>query len=104
MASENSFTWGHLIKPVKNTMENYGIDPHLGIDMLVACAVLVTIAFFAGRKYRKNSLVEPSKELSFSRLVEMAVSQLYAFCKGFLGNKTNKLFWLVGGLILFYSF
>ena len=54
MASGSSFTWGSLIDPVGKTMKHYGIDPHLGIDMLVASFVLVLIAFFAGIKYRKN--------------------------------------------------
>ena len=59
MASSDSFTWGSLLQPVGKTMEHYGVDPHLGIDMLVASFVLVLIAFFAGRKYRKNKMLEP---------------------------------------------
>ena len=86
MASGSSFTWGSLIDPVGKTMKHYGIDPHLGIDMLVASFVLVLIAFFAGIKYRKNKMVEPSQNLSFSRVVEIAVAKLYFFSKGFLGD------------------
>ena len=104
MASGSSFTWGSLIDPVGKTMKHYGIDPHLGIDMLVASFVLVLIAFFAGIKYRKNKMVEPSQNLSFSRVVEIAVAKLYFFSKGFLGERAPKFFFLIASLFFFILF
>lgn len=104
MASQSSFTWGSLIKPVEISMEGYGIDPHLAIDMLVASAVLVLIAFLGGKKYRKNKLVEPSNSLSFSVVTEIVIGQLYNFTKGFLGDKSPKFFFLIGSLFFFILF
>ncbi len=104
MAAENSFTWGSLLHPVEETMEHYGVDPHLGIDMLIASFVLVLIAFFAGRKYRKNKMVEPTETLSFSRVVEIALSKLYFFSKGFLGERAPYFFFLIASLFFFILF
>ena len=95
MASGSSFTWGSLIDPVGKTMKHYGIDPHLGIDMLVASFVLVLIAFFAGIKYRKNKMVEPSQNLSFFAGSRDSCSETLFFYKGFLGERAPKSFFSV---------
>ena len=104
MASEQSFTWGSLAFRVEEFMRHFGIDPHFAIDLLVASSTLVLIAFFAGQKYRRQTMVEPSNKLSFSKAVELAVTKLYFFAKDFLGKSTDQLFVLVGGLFFFILF
>ena len=104
MAAENSFSWASLVPKADEFLAQYGIDDNLAIDMSVATGVLIAISFFAGRKYRKAIMVEPSGRLSFTKIVEFSVAKLYFFAKDFLGNYTDKLFMLVGGLFFFILF
>jgi len=66
MASANSFTWGSLLTPVNKLMSDYGIDPHLGIDVLVTFLVITILAYFGGRKFRSSNMVEPNGKLDFA--------------------------------------
>jgi hypothetical protein len=50
MASANSFTWGSLLTPVNDLMSKYGVDSHVGIDVLVIFLILTILAYFGGKK------------------------------------------------------
>ncbi len=101
MAAANSFTWGSLATPVNHLMAQYGVDSHMGIDVLVTSGLLIVLAYFGGRKYRKSAMVEPSGKLDFATFFEIAIGGLYNFTKNSLGDKARSVFFLTGGLALF---
>jgi len=104
MAAENSFTWGSLLTPVSDQMHHYGIDSHVGIDVLFTFGLLVILAYFGGRKYRKSAMVEPSGKLDFSTFFEITVGGLYNFTKNSLGKKARGVFFLTGTFTFFILF
>lgn len=104
MAAAHAFTWGGTLTPVVEIMEGSGIDPHVGIDVLFTAIVLITIAFFGGRKFRSTEMLEPSGKLDFTSFVEVAVGSVYNFCKGFIGDSAKSLFFLFGSLTFFILF
>ncbi len=104
MAAANSFTWGSLLTPVSEQMTHYGVDPHVGIDVLVTFSLLVILAFFGGRKFRKSEMVEPSGKLDFTTFFEIAVGGLYNFTKNSLGDKAKGIFFLTGTFAFFILF
>ncbi len=57
---EQDITWGALLfEELEHLMAEYGIDPHAGIDALVVSVLLILLAYFAGRRYRREDMVEP---------------------------------------------
>lgn len=104
MAAANSFTWGSLLTPVSDQMTQYGVDSHVGIDVLFTFGLLVVLAFLGGRKFRKAEVVEPSGKLDFSTFFEITVGGLYNFTKNSLGNKARSIFFLTGTFTFFILF
>ena len=85
-------------------MENYGVDPHVGIDVLVVAIALSIIAYFGGKKYRRGEEVEPSGVLDFHSFLEVVIGGIFNFTKSFLHDKAGKFFFLFGSLTLFILF
>jgi len=104
MAAANSFTWGSLATPVADMMSRYGVDPHVGIDVLFSSGLLIILAIVGGSKYRKFRMVEPSGKLDFSTFFEIVVGGLYNFTKNSLGAKAKPIFFLTGSFALFILF
>lgn len=101
MAATNSFTWGSLLTSVSDTMSKFGVDPHVGIDLLLTVGLLAVLAYFGGKKYRKSEMVEPSGKLDFATFFEIVISGLYNFTKNIIGEKAKPMFFLVGSLAFF---
>ncbi len=101
MSAANSFTWGSLLTPVNDTMTQYGIDSHMGIDVLVTSGLLIVLAFLGGMKFRKSAMVEPSGKLDFATFFEIAIGGLYNFTKNLIGDNAKPLFFLTGSLAFF---
>lgn len=102
--SDASFAWGSLVTPVNDVMLENGVDPHVGFNVLVTFVILVVLAYFGGRKYRKSDKVEPSGKLEFSTFFEIAIGALYNFTRNSLGKRAKPLFFLTGGLACFILF
>lgn len=101
MSAANAFTWGSLLTPVNDTMAHYGIDSHMGIDVLVTSGLLIVLAYLGGRKFRKSAMVEPSGKLDFATFFEIIIGGLYNFAKNSIGDKAKPVFFLIGGLTFF---
>jgi F-type H+-transporting ATPase subunit a len=99
-----SFTWGSLITPLYHEMEHYGVDPHVGIDVLFTSGLLIILAYLGGRKFRKSKMVEPTGKLDFSTFFEIVVGGIFNFTKGFLDDKARGIFFLTGSFALFILF
>ena len=57
---EEGFSWGGLIfHPLQQLLAKFGIDPVAGVDALIVSTLLIVFAFFAGRRFRGRSDVEP---------------------------------------------
>jgi F-type H+-transporting ATPase subunit a len=102
--SDASFSWGSFATPANDLMSNYGVDPHVGFNLIVASVVLIVLAYFGGRKFRKSKAVEPSGKLDFSTFFEIAIGALYSFTKNSLDKRAKPLFFLTGGLACFILF
>lgn len=102
MSAGHSFTWGGAITPLKDVMEHtLHVDPVVGIDVLFSAIVLLLLAFFAGRKFRQEEMVEPSGKLDLTSATESIVGGVYNFTKGFLGDHAKPMFFLMGSLAFF---
>ncbi len=104
MSATGSFTWGSLVTPLNDLMGHYGIDPHVGIDVIVTSGLLMFLAFFGGRKFRKSEMTEPGGKLDFATFFEITVGGLYSFTKNNLGDKAKPIFFLTGSLAFFILF
>jgi len=97
----NAFTWGSLVPPVTNGLESIGVDSHFGFDLLVTSGLLITLAFFGGRKYRAVKVVEPSGKLDFGTFFEIVVGGIFNFTKTLLHDAAKPMFFLMGSISLF---
>ena len=104
MAAGNVFTWGSMVTPVNDVMNHYGVDPHVGIDVLVTAGLLIILAFFGGRKFRRSEMVEPTGKLDFSTFFELVISGVLAFMKDLLHDNAKPLFFLFGSVAFFILF
>lgn len=104
MAAANSFTWGSLFTPVTHVMETYGVDPHVGIDIMVTSGLLIILAILGGSKFRKNQMAEPTGKLDFATFFEITIGGLYNFTKNSLGDKAKSVFFLTGSFAAFIFF
>lgn len=101
MSSAQSFTWGSLATPLNDLMATYGVDSHVGFDVLVTSGILIILAIVGGSKFRKSAMVEPSGKLDFSTFFEITIGGLFNFTKKSLGDKAKSVFFLTGGFTLF---
>ncbi len=104
MAAANSFTWGSLLTPVNQIMHDFGVDPHVGIDVMVTSGLLMILAYFGGKKFRKSQMAEPSGKLDFATFFEIAIGGLYDFTKNTIGDKAKPVFFLTGSFACFILF
>ncbi|MCP4752174.1 MAG: F0F1 ATP synthase subunit A [Proteobacteria bacterium] len=104
MAAANVFTWGSLATPVNGLMAQYGVDSHVGFDVLVTAGLLMVLAFFGGRKFRKSDMVEPSGKLDFSTFFEVVIGGMYSFMKNTIGDLARPMFFLTGSFAFFILF
>ncbi len=104
MAAANAFTWGSLLSPVTHVMDTYGIDSHMGVDIMFTSLLLMVLAYFGGKKFRKNQMAEPTGKLDFATFFEVAIGGLYNFTKNSLGDKAKSVFFLTGTFAAFIFF
>jgi F-type H+-transporting ATPase subunit a len=104
MADAATFTWGSLITPLEHTMSHYGVDPHVGIDVLVTSGLLMILAILGGAKFRKSRMVEPTGKLDFATFFEITVGGLYNFTKNSIGKNAKPVFFYTGTLAGFIFF
>jgi F-type H+-transporting ATPase subunit a len=104
MADAGAFTWGSTITPLEHAMVEYGIDPHVGIDVMVTSFLLMLLAYFGGKKFRKSQMAEPTGKLDFATFFEITIGGLYNFTKNSLGDKAKTVFFLTGSFAGFIFF
>lgn len=104
MAAGNVFLWGSLAPPLNELMGHYGVDPHVGFDVLVTSGLLMILAYVGGRKFRKSEMVSPTGKLDFSTFFEIVVGGIFSFTKNSIGEKARPIFFLTGSLALFILF
>lgn len=104
MSSEAAFTWGSLAGPVNHTMAQYGVDAHVGFDVLVTSSLLIILAFLGGAKYRKGIRIDPEGKLSFSTFFEIVIGGVFNFTHNLLHDKARPLFFLTGSIAFFILF
>ncbi len=104
MAAANAFTWGSLLTPLSHTMEHYGVDSHMGIDLMFTSGLLMVLAYFGGKKFRKNQMAEPTGKLDFATFFEIVIGGLYNFTKNSIGDKAKSVFFLTGTFAGFIFF
>ncbi len=90
-----------LFEPLEHLLAHFGIDPHPAVDAVVASALLLVFAFFAGRYFRRQEVVEPAAHVSFTFLAEFIVVKLLAFFNGIIHHGARPVFPLLAGLMLF---
>jgi len=104
MSSPTAFTWGSLLTPVEHGMHHYGIDPHVGIDVLVTSAILILLALVGGAKFRKAQIHMPTGKLDLAAITEIVVGGVFNFTKGLLHDWAKPTFMLTGSLAFFILF
>ena len=104
MSSASDFTWGSLATPLEHQMVHYGIDPHVGVDVLVTSGLLILFALIGGRAFRGADIHMPSGQLNFTSFIEIVVGGVYNFTKGLLGHLAQPYFYLTGSLAFFILF
>ncbi|MDH5560084.1 MAG: F0F1 ATP synthase subunit A [Deltaproteobacteria bacterium] len=104
MSAEASFTWGSFATPLADKMVHYGVDPHVGIDVLVTSGLLILLAFFGGMRFRGKQMVEPNGRLDFSTFFEIVIGGVFSFTKNLLHEKAKPLFFLTGSISFFILF
>jgi len=97
------FTWGGLLEPLEHLMSSYGIDPHPGMDALFVSIMLILLAYFAGRKYRKTEMVEPDGKISLGNTLEFVISGLLNLFSGIIHHPgtARKMFFMLGTFAFF---
>lgn len=101
---QKDITWGALLfEDLEHLMVEYGIDPHAGIDALVVSVLLIVLAFFAGRKYRRAEMVEPEGKVSLAFVVEFAIAGLVSLFRGIIHHPgmARKMFFFLGTFAFF---
>ena len=101
MSSANAFTWGSLATPIEHQMHAIGVDPHVGIDVLVTSTIILVFALIGGASFRKKEIHMPSGILNFATIVEITIGGIFNYCKSILGEWTKPTFFLTGSLVFF---
>ncbi len=101
---EHGITWGELLlEPLGHFLAERGIDPEPAIDALFVSVLLILLAYFGGRRFRKG-LVQPDGKTGFSFVVEVIVGRMLAFLEGIIHHGARKVFFLLGTFALFILF
>jgi F-type H+-transporting ATPase subunit a len=99
---EHGITWGELLlEPLQHWLASLGVDPEPATDALFAAAVLILLAWFGGRAFRKAALVEPNGKVSFAFVMETIVAKMLAFFEGIIHHGARNVFFLLGSFALF---
>jgi F-type H+-transporting ATPase subunit a len=102
---EHGITWGELFfAPLAHRLAEWGIDPVPALDALIVSVLLIALAYFGGRPFRRTELVEPDGKVSFSFLMEMLVGRMLAFFDGIIHHGARGLFFYLGSVSLFILF
>ena len=88
---------------LENWLQNIGVNPHVGVNLIIVSIVIVLFAYFAGKKYRAG-FVKPETKLSFSNIIAHGVASLFEMTKSQIGTQALKFFWLMGGFFIFILF
>jgi F-type H+-transporting ATPase subunit a len=101
---EHGITWGELLlAPLGHFLASLGIDPEPSIDALFVSALLVVLAYFGGRRFRRG-VVAPDGQVSFSFVMEVVVSKMLSFFQGIIHHGARNVFFLLGTFALFILF
>lgn len=99
---EHGITWGGLfLERLEYLMAFYGIDPVVGVNAIFLSLLLIVLAFFGGRKFRRGAMLEPQGRVSLSFLMELVVGKMLAFFDGIIEHGARKYFFLLGTFAFF---
>jgi len=104
MSTANAFTWGSLATPINHSMESFGVDAHVGFDVICTSLLLIILAFFGGMKFRQGARIQPTGQLDFSTFFEILIGGVFNFTKTIIHDKARPLFFLTGTLAFFILF
>lgn len=100
---EHGFTWGEFfLAPLAHLFSSYGIDPIPALDALFVSVLLILFAFFAGRKFRKGQMDEPSGKTSLSFIVEFMLGGMLSFFDSIITHGgSRRLFFMLATFSFF---
>ena len=99
---EHGITWGDLLaKPLQHWLASLGVDPEPATDALFVSVLLIVLAWFGGRKFRRQALVPPDGKVSFPFVMETIVAKMLAFFEGIIHHGARNVFFLLGTFALF---
>ena len=98
---EHGFTWAEQIGFLSHFLAKIGIDPVTGINALIVSGLLLLLAFFGGRKFRRSEMVEPEGRVTLTFFVEFALARMLAFFESIIIHDARKLFFLLGTFAFF---
>ncbi|MDH4225326.1 MAG: F0F1 ATP synthase subunit A [Deltaproteobacteria bacterium] len=88
-------------EPLAHLLAGYGIDPVAGTNAVIVSVLLILFAFFAGYRFRREKMVEPTGKVTLSFLIEWALAGMYAFFEGIVQHPIPKLFVLLATFSFF---
>ncbi|MEE8434106.1 MAG: F0F1 ATP synthase subunit A, partial [bacterium] len=73
------------------------------MDALFVSIMLILLAYFAGRKYRKTEMVEPDGKISLGNTLEFVISSLLNLFSGIIHHPgmARKMFFMLGTFAFF---
>ena len=98
---EHGFNWAEEIGFLSDFLAKIGIDPRAGINALIVSGLLLLLAFFGGRKFRRSEMVEPEGRVTLTFFVEFTLAKMLAFFESIITHDARKLFFLLGTFAFF---
>lgn len=103
-ASEGGFSWSHLILGgLEGPLAAMGIDPIPILDMFFVAVLLIVLAYFGGKPFRRGEMVQPNGKPSLAHVMELVVEGILNFLEGIIrhGVGARPILPLLGTYALF---
>lgn len=79
-ASGGGFTVAHaLLGWLEEPLLALGVDPLPMLDMVIVAALVIVFAYFGGKPFRKNEMLEPVEQSAFAHFAEVVVTGILSF-------------------------
>jgi len=99
---EHGITWaGLLFGPLEHLLAEYGVQAEPAINALIVAVLLIVLAYFAGRRFRAEDMVDPDGRVTLTYLTELTISRMQSFYDGIISHGSRPFFPLLGTFTLF---